>query len=62
MTDLDLGQMVLIYDQALVARSSGSIIFFKLEFDEDLERKKWVQYHEEHVRGLIYYTKGNIRI
>ena len=61
MTDLDLGQMVLIYNQALIARSSGAIYFFKLEFDDDLERKKWVQYHEEDVRGLIYYTKGNIR-
>lgn len=61
MTDLDLGQMVLIYNQSLISRSSGAIYFFKLKFDEDLERKKWVQYHEEDIRGLIYYTKGNIR-
>jgi len=31
MTDMDLGQMYLVYNQALIARSSGDILFFKIE-------------------------------
>jgi hypothetical protein len=34
---MDLGQMYLIYQQALVARSSSDILFFKIEVDEDTE-------------------------
>jgi hypothetical protein len=36
-TDDDLGTMYLLFDQALVTRSSSSILFFKI----DEETKKW---------------------
>jgi len=62
MTEMDLGQMYLIYEKALIARSSGDILFFKREYDEDLERDKWVLYKQIEVRGFIYYIKGNVRI
>jgi len=38
-TDEDLGQMVLVYNKVLVIKSSGMILFFKMEFNEDLNRK-----------------------
>jgi hypothetical protein len=30
-TDVDFGNMYLLYDQALVVRSSSSILFFKID-------------------------------
>lgn len=62
MTEFDLGQMFLIYNTALVARSSSDILFFKIEVDEETEERKWQQYEMLEVRGLIYYIKGNVRI
>ena len=63
MTEMDLGQMALIYNSALVARSSSDILFFKIETDEDTDVRKWKLYHTiSNVRGFIYYIKGNIRI
>lgn len=59
---MDLGQMYLIYNTALVARSSSQILFFKLQYDEISDTRKWKQYHSINARGLIYYIKGNIRI
>jgi hypothetical protein len=41
MTDMDLGQMYLVYNQALIARSSSDILFFKLDYDENSETRKW---------------------
>ena len=35
MTEMDLGQMYLVYGRALIARSSSEIVFFKIEVDED---------------------------
>lgn len=62
MTDQDLGQMFLIYNTALIARSSSSILFFKVEKELETEVRRWKQYDELHIRGLIYYIKGNVRI
>ena len=64
MTEMDLGQMYLIYNSALIARSSSDILFFKIEVDEDTEERtrKWKQYKMLEVRGFIYYIKGNVRI
>ena len=62
MTDMDLGQMFLLYNKALIARSSSKILFFKIVKDEDTEQKKWTLYHTLQSRGFIYYIKGNIRI
>jgi len=54
--------MYLLYNTALIARSSSDILFFKIEKDEDTEERKWKQYHMLEVRGFIYYIKGNVRI
>jgi len=49
----------MLFDQALVTRSSSSILFFKI----DPEKKKWLQYHKfDEMRGQIFFIKGNIRI
>ena len=58
---MDMGQMYLIYDKALVARSSSDILFFKLVKDDEGVRR-WEQYKMINVRGFIYYIKGNVRI
>jgi hypothetical protein len=39
--NMDLGQMVLVYNQALVARSSQDIIFFRYEWNEMEQKKMW---------------------
>ena len=62
MTDLDLGQMVLFQGEALIARSSSRVLFFKQETDKVTMQKSWKKYHEIRVRGFIYFIKGNIRI
>ena len=63
MTDKDLGQMFLINNKALIARSSSTILFFKIMADEeDPEQKKWTQYYSLNIRGFLYFIKGNIRI
>jgi hypothetical protein len=47
-TTSDLGTMYLLFDQALVVRSSSSILFFKI----DQETGLWKQYHKfEKMRG-----------
>ena len=61
MTDMDLGQMFLIFNTALIARSSSDILFFKIEKDDEGKRE-WKQYKMLEVRGFIYYIKGNVRI
>lgn len=62
MTEFDLGQMYLVYNNALVARSSGDILFFKIFKNEETGERKWDLYHSIEIRGLIYYIKGNVRI
>jgi len=58
-TDVDLGNMYLLYDQALIVRSSSSILFFKI----DEETRKWTKYCEKKdMRGQIYFIRGNVRI
>ena len=58
-TTADLGTMYLLFDQALVVRSSSSILFFKI----DKETGLWKEYHKfEKMRGQIYFIRGNIRI
>ena len=57
-TDADLGSMYLLFDQALIVRSSSSILFFKI----DQETKLWTQYHKiPKMRGNIFFIKGNVR-
>ena len=59
---MDLGEMYLVYNKALMARSSSDILCFKLETDEDTGERGWVHYHTINARGFVYYIKGNIRI
>tara|TARA_B110000285_G_C15078108_1_gene591907 strand:+ start:162 stop:1631 length:1470 start_codon:yes stop_codon:yes gene_type:complete len=55
----DLGTMYLLFDQALVTRSSSSILFFKI----DEETGEWKKFHTlPKTRGQIYFIRGNIRI
>ena len=54
-----MGSMYLLFDRALVTRSSNTIRFFKV----DEEIGEWVEYQRlENMRGMIYYTMGNVRI
>jgi len=51
--------MYLLFDQALVTRSSSSILFFKIDEETGL----WKRYHIlPKTRGQIYFIRGNIRI
>ena len=54
--------MFLIYEEALVVRSSSQVLFFKVTYDPLIDEKKWVLYHQIDFGGFIYYIKGNIRI
>jgi hypothetical protein len=64
LTDMDMGVMYLLFDEALVTRSSGAILFFKLEYDDkDDTRGHWHLYHQiEDMRGSIFFIRGNVRI
>jgi hypothetical protein len=54
--------MYLVYNSALIARSSSDILFFRTQIDEDTGEKIWRQYKVIEKRGFIYYIKGNVRI
>ena len=60
--EFDLGQMYLINDKALIARSSSQVLFFKIEQDQFTFKKSWVNYRSLPIRGMIYFIKGNKRI
>ena len=65
MTEMDLGQMFLVYNKALVARSSSSIVFFKKELVIAAGQEAcftWNQYKILDHRGFLSFNKGNIRI
>ena len=62
MTDLDLGDMYLINNKALIVRSSSRILFFKIIQNEETLEKKWTHFHTLRIRGFIFYIKGNVRI
>ena len=62
MTDMDLGQMYLVNNKALIARSSSRILFFKIIVDEENGDRNWTLYNTISLRGFIYYIKGNDRI
>lgn len=61
-TELDLGQMFLIYNKILVSRSSKSVYWFKMEVDDDTGERLWKLYHEIEAPAFISYTKGNVRL
>ena len=59
---MDLGQMYLVYNTALMARSSSDILMFKIEKDEETGVRHWILYNSIESRGSISYIKGNVRI
>lgn len=60
---MDLGQMYLFNNKALIARSSSKILFFKqFEDEDDPNVKYWKIYRVLEHRGFIYFIKGNKRI
>ena len=59
---MDLGQMYLVYNSALMARSSSDVLLFKIVVNEETGERQWVQYHTIPTRGFITYIKGNVRI
>ena len=61
-TDRDLGQMYLIYNKALVVRTSDCIMFFRQEFDNEKRSYFWKSYHKIDIQGTIYFINGNQRI
>lgn len=62
MTDMDLGQMYLVNNKALIARSSSRILFFKIIVEEETGDRNWTLYDTISLRGFIFYMKGNDRI
>jgi len=62
MIDRDLGQMFLVFNHALVVRSSSEILFFKIMWDEMEQKKRWQLYKVLPHRGFLSFMNGNIRI
>jgi len=54
--------MYLVYNKALVARSSCDIVFFKRIHDPADGKLKWTLYRTLNHRGFLSFNKGNIRI
>ena len=54
--------MTLVYGEALIARSSSQVLFFKQVLDKMTKTTSWELYHTINVRGFVYYIKGNVRI
>lgn len=61
-SDREMGQMFMFNLEALIVNSSSRIVFFRQEYDENIEKRRWVQYHVLNKRGQIYFMKGNKRI
>jgi len=52
----------MLFEQALVSRSSNFIVFFKKSYKE-VERGEWLEYYRiEKMRGMLYFIRGNVRI
>jgi hypothetical protein len=50
--------MYLIFGEAVLARSSNSVILFKKQKEDG----KWTQYYKiDKMRGTIYFMRGNVR-
>ena len=56
-TDFDLGELFIWKDKVLIARSSQQILFFKYDFDEEMEVNRWINYHSFESRGFISGNK-----
>jgi hypothetical protein len=48
----------MLFEKAIVTRSSNSVLFFKIN-----EEGKWKEYHRlDKTRGSVYFTRGNRRV
>ena len=54
--------MYLFDERALMVKSSSAILFFKMIFDEHVERTRWKCYNQVDQRGFVYYFPGNERM
>ena len=54
--------MYLIYNKALVVRTSDSIMFFRQVYDNEKRNFFWKSYHQIDIQGTIYFINGNQRI
>lgn len=53
-----MGSIYLLFEKAIVTRSSNSVLFFKMNEDG-----KWYEYHKlEKTRGSVYFIRGNRRV
>ena len=54
-TTKDLGETFLYKNKALITRSSGMILFFKLTFNDFKKKYFWNQYHSIEAAGRVYF-------
>jgi hypothetical protein len=59
---MSLGDMYLVFNKLLVARSSQEIVFFKMDKDENDPHRMWKQFYTLPHKGFLFFIKGNIRI
>ena len=57
-TELDFGEMELVYGEVLVVTCSNRVLFFKQVWDKMEEITKWIEYDEIKVRGFVNYIKS----
>ena len=62
MTELEVGEGYLIYNQALVASTSSQVTFFKIVEDEETGGREWKEFHNIDKRGFLFFIRGNVRI
>lgn len=64
--DQDLGQMYLLYNEALMVRSSSEIIMFKIREETNkvtkFVKRTWFEYSRLSFSGPIFHIKGDQRI
>jgi hypothetical protein len=53
--------MYLIFNQALVARTSSDVTVFRLEFDDEEKKWGWSLKEVLDIRGFVYFIRGNVR-
>ena len=60
-TDQDLGQMFLVFNQLLVARTSSNVTIYKYEQNDETKEWEWNIQEVLEIRGFVYFIKGNVR-
>lgn len=62
MTDNGIGTLYLVYNKIAVVSQSNDVVLYKIEEDDITGKRSWKKYQEIHIRGQLYYIKGNVRI